>query len=52
MLPVEVLEKKLSTEHAQMEHSFQVAMETVQEERDQLAKQLESKIQESNKLVK
>jgi len=52
VLPVEVLEKKLSTEHAQTEHSFQVTMETLQEERDQLAKQLEHKIEENNELVR
>lgn len=49
---VEVLERKLSIEHAQVEHSFQAAMETLRQERDHLTQQLESQVQANINFVK
>ena len=48
----EVLEKKLSAGHAQSEHPSQVAMEAVQQEKEQLKVQLEKQVQENIQLVK
>lgn len=49
---IEVLERRLSTEHVQYEHSNQVATETLKQERDQLRLQLEQQVQDNDQIIK
>ena len=43
-LSADKLIQRVSTEHAQLQHSIQVAMETLQQERDELQRQLQSQV--------
>ena len=42
----------MSTEHAQSEHSSQVAVDALEKEKEQLKAQLEKQVQENIQLVK
>ena len=48
----ESLVQKLSSEHAQFEHSNSVVMAAVQEERDNLHKELQQQVQNNAQLIK
>ena len=49
---VDAMSERVSTEHAQFELTNQVAMETLQQERDDLENQLQQRIYENTQLTK
>ena len=50
--PAEAVSERVSTEHAQFEHSNKVAMETLQQEKEDLQSQLQQRSDENAELSK